>query len=138
MLLEALRAFSNECCITYLFGEGGIGYRPTLSDSSSRQELEDEIEWIRDTLIDILNSNTKVVTICARSKRWWSDEIREKRRTLGRAVRRWKAGKGGEAEDVLGSYDEGRYGGQIQGDDRLDLGPRATRTTLSTTSWEGR
>ena len=40
--------------------------------------------------------------------------------------------------DVLGPYDEGRHGGQIQGDSRVDHGPRATRTTLSTTSWEGR
>ena len=83
---------------TVPLGEVGFGYRPTLSDSSSRQDLEDEIEWIHDTLIDVLNSHTKVVTICARSKRWWSDEIREKRRTLGRATRKRRAGRGGEAE----------------------------------------
>ena len=75
-----------------------MGFRPTHSDSSSRQDLEDEIEWIHDTLIEVLNTHTKVVTICARSKRWWNDEIREKRRALGRAVRRKRAGRGGDAE----------------------------------------
>ena len=40
--------------------------------------------------------------------------------------------------DVLSPHDEGCYGGQIQDDDRLGHEPRATRTTLSTTSWEGR
>ena len=43
-------------------------------------------------------TNTERDTICARSKRWWSGEIREKRRALGRAVRRRRAGRGGEAE----------------------------------------
>ena len=50
-------------------GEVGFGYRPTLDDNSSRQDLEDEIEWIHDTLIDVLNTHTKVITVCARSKR---------------------------------------------------------------------
>ena len=43
-------------------------------------------------------TNIERDTICARSKRWWSEEIREKRRALGRAVRRRRAGRGGEAE----------------------------------------
>ena len=59
----------------------GFGFRPILSDDSTRRDLEDEIEWIHDTHIDVLNAHTKVVTICARSKWWWSDELREKRRT---------------------------------------------------------
>ena len=40
--------------------------------------------------------------------------------------------------DALGPHDEGRHGGQIQGNDRLDRGARASRTTLPTSSWEGR
>ena len=67
---------------------GGFGVRPILSDDSTVEELEDEIEWIQNTLIDILNEHCKVVTICARSKRWWNDDIKEKKKTLGRAVSR--------------------------------------------------
>ena len=69
-----------------------------LDNCSTVRDLEDEIEWLQDTLIDILNQHTKVVTTCARPKRWWNDEIRKKRRVLGRAVRRRRAGRGGEAE----------------------------------------
>ena len=44
----------------------------------------------------------------------------------------------GYAEETsLAHMTRGRYGGQIQGDDRLDYGPRTTRKTLWT-SWEGR
>ena len=40
--------------------------------------------------------------------------------------------------DVLGPYDEGRYRGQIQGNERVDLGARATGAKLQTASWEWR
>ena len=83
---------------TVPLGEVGYGVRPTLDDTSTVEELEDEIEWVQSTLIDILNQHCKVATICARSKRWWNDEIREKRKTLGRTTRRWKREGGGYAE----------------------------------------
>ena len=83
---------------TIPLGEIGYGVRPILDDTSTVEELEDEIEWIQSTLIDILNEHCKVVTICARSKRWWNDDIKEKRRTLGRTVRKWKRERGGYAE----------------------------------------
>ena len=54
---------------TVPLGEVGFGTRPILSEVSTEEELEDEIEWIQTTLIDILNEHTKTVTICARSKR---------------------------------------------------------------------
>ena len=83
-----------------LGGPGDIswGFRPVLDVSSTVEELEAEIEWVQATLVDVLNEHCKVVTICARSKRWWYDDIRNKRRTLGRATRRWKNGSGGIAE----------------------------------------
>ena len=68
-------------------GGGGFGWRPILGDESTKGDMEDEIEWIHNTLIDILSQHPKVVTISARCKRWWSDTIRVKRRTLGLAVR---------------------------------------------------
>ena len=42
----------------------------------------------------------------------------------------------GSSEEA--THDEGRYRGQIQDYDRLDLGAHTTRTTLPTSSWEGR
>lgn len=58
-------------------------------------ELEDEIEWIQATVTSILNEHTRVITICARSKWWWNEDIKVKRRSLGRAVRRGGGGQPG-------------------------------------------
>ena len=55
---------------TVTVGGMGFGFRPILNNDCTRQDLEDEIEWIHDTLIDILNAHTRVVTIYARSNRW--------------------------------------------------------------------
>lgn len=42
--------------------------RPTLNGNSTAEDLEDEIRWIRSTLVRILNEHTCVITICAGSK----------------------------------------------------------------------
>ena len=47
--------------------------RPRLGDDSSLRELEDEIDWIQDTLVGVLDKHVRRITICARSKRWWKD-----------------------------------------------------------------
>ena len=64
--------------------------RPTLSDTSSREEVRAEIDWIQDRLIQLLNKETKKITICARSKRWWNEEIRACRKEVGKAERKRK------------------------------------------------
>ena len=38
--------------------------------AQTAEDLQDEIEWIQSTLVSILNEHTKVITICARAKRW--------------------------------------------------------------------
>ena len=78
--------------------EGRFQARAHLNDNSTAEDLEDEIEWIQATLVDILNENMKVITICARSKRWWNDDIKAKRQNLGRATRR-RRGEGGQEEE---------------------------------------
>ena len=44
--------------------------RPALNDTSEREEVCEEIDWIQSRLIQLLNKETKKITICARSKRW--------------------------------------------------------------------
>ena len=75
-------------------GELGFGVRSVLSNTSTVEELEDEIEWIQSTLIDILNEHCKAVAIYARSERWWNDDIREirEKRTLGRTIKKRRNG----------------------------------------------
>ena len=59
-------------------GEVGVGWRPILSDSSTTDELEDEIEWIHNTLIDILNEHMRVITIYASRRGGGTMRLREK------------------------------------------------------------
>ena len=53
------------------------------------QEIEDEALWIRQNLVEILDRYAKVKRTCARSKRWWTEELSE----LRRAVRRARSGR---------------------------------------------
>lgn len=69
--------------------------RQILHNSSTISDLEEEIDWIQSTLVEILNREVRAVTICARSKRWRNEEIREKRRELVKEVRRKRGGRGG-------------------------------------------
>jgi ribonuclease HI len=68
--------------------------RPVLTEESSEDELQKEAEWIQRNFANHLNRCCKKVKVCARSKRWWNEEIAENRRILGslkRARRRGEA-----------------------------------------------
>jgi hypothetical protein len=65
-----------------------------LTEESSDDELQKEAEWIQRNFANHLNRCCKKVKVCARSKRWWNEEIAENRRILGslkRARRRGEA-----------------------------------------------
>jgi hypothetical protein len=66
------------------------GERRTLSDESTIEELEEEATVIRETLTEVLNQKAKKTRICARSKRWWNQDIAETRRILGYIKRLFK------------------------------------------------
>ncbi|KAI0998334.1 hypothetical protein K3495_g9861 [Podosphaera aphanis] len=53
--------------------------RPYLSDNSSQTELNEEAQWITETLTSVLDQHVKKLRVCARSKRWWSQELNEAR-----------------------------------------------------------
>ena len=72
--------------------EGRYPRRPTLDGNSTAEDLADEIEWIQATLVSLLNEHTRKITICARSKRWWNEDIQGKRKGLGRLKRRRRQG----------------------------------------------
>ena len=64
--------------------------RPVLDDNADEEDIRAEIDWIHDGLIQLLNRETKKITVCARSKRWWNEEIRTYRRKVGAAERKRK------------------------------------------------
>ena len=46
----------------------------------------------------MLDKNIKIVRITAYLKRWWNKDVKEARRTLGRASRAWGR-RGGDLEE---------------------------------------
>jgi len=64
-----------------------------LDESSSEEELQEEAEWIQRNYVNHLNTHLKEVRVCARSKRWWNQEIVENRRILGNLKRSRKKGE---------------------------------------------
>ena len=68
--------------------------RPRLTEESSEEDLQNEAEWIQRNCANHLNKCCRKVKVCAKSKRWWNEEITENRRILGslkRARRRGEA-----------------------------------------------
>jgi hypothetical protein len=57
--------------------------RPLTSSQATPVEIEAEAEWLSQTLCEVLTLHAKPKRVCARSRRWWTAEISEKRRILG-------------------------------------------------------
>ena len=80
--------------------------RPTLNDTSEKEEVCREIDWIQSRLIQLLNKETKKITICTRSKRWWNEEIRTCQKEVGKCkpgslvLTRMAVGRDGWSEEV--------------------------------------
>jgi hypothetical protein len=51
-------------------------------------DVEQEAEWCHETLSKVLDAKAKNIRSCARSKRWWNGEIKERRSALRREKRR--------------------------------------------------
>lgn len=63
-----------------------MGDRPCLDDYATVENLEDEVDFVQSSLTAFLNVHVRKIMICARSKRWWNEEIRGKRQQLGRVL----------------------------------------------------
>ena len=75
---EAAENFSKE-----LEGERAHLHKECMGD-----EVEREAEWCQETLSKLLDTKSKKIRICARSKKWWNGEIKERRSALGREKRK--------------------------------------------------
>jgi hypothetical protein len=62
--------------------------RAQLDAECTVDEVEQEAAWCQETMSSVLDTTAKKIRICARSKRWWNADIKEKRRTVGRERRR--------------------------------------------------
>lgn len=60
--------------------------------SAAAEDLEDEACWIQDSLKTVLDRHVPRKPLHARSKRWWTDEIKRERRKFSQARRQLKEG----------------------------------------------
>jgi uncharacterized protein involved in tolerance to divalent cations len=64
-----------------------------LDENSSGDELQEQAEWIQRNLVIHLDTCCKKINVCARSKRWWNQEIAENRKIFGSIKRARKSGE---------------------------------------------
>jgi len=71
---------------------------PVLNEESSEGDLQREADWIQKNFVSHLNKHCKKVKVCARSKRWWTQEIAETRKILGSIKRARKRGEASQQD----------------------------------------
>jgi hypothetical protein len=84
---ELWREFANE--------------RAHLGAECTADEVEHEAAWCKKAMSSILNAAAKKIRICARSKRWWNADIKERRKAVGREKRRRNSCEGARAKAKL-------------------------------------
>jgi len=67
--------------------------RAHLSAECTEDEVEQEAAWCQEAMSSILNSTAMKIRICAKSKRWWNANIKERRNAVGREIRTWRNSK---------------------------------------------
>ena len=67
--------------------EASMG-QPYLRLSSTKEDLDREVEWFESKLVQHLNNHAKITRITSYSKRWWNEEVAEARKTWAKNKRR--------------------------------------------------
>ena len=71
--------------------------RPYLLPSCSQEDLKEEVSWLEDQLIRVLDSNARINYVTSYSKRWFNEEVKKARRDFGRASKQARR-PGGDPE----------------------------------------
>ena len=71
--------------------------RPMLSNTAEVDQLEEEAQHIQDSMVRVLDMHARKIRLCARSKKWWSEAIQERRKDLGRVSRLKRWGRADQA-----------------------------------------
>jgi len=62
--------------------------RAQQDSECTEDEVEQEAAWCQEAISSVLHATAKQIRICARSKRWWNVDIKERRWTVGTERRR--------------------------------------------------
>jgi hypothetical protein len=63
---------------------------PTLDDNSTVEEVDIVAAELKDAMTGTLDELAKKKRWCLRSKRWWSEDLKQFRQELGKARREWR------------------------------------------------
>lgn len=64
-----------------------------MREGSMSQDIKEEAEWIKSTLMKILHRHAIQIRVVARSKGWWTLEVEAKRKEYVRIRRLYQQGK---------------------------------------------
>ena len=78
------RAKARECYV------GMVGQIPILSDDSATEDMVKVAGALRETMTLTLDEHVRKKRWCSRSKPWWNADLRELKKDLGRARRKWR------------------------------------------------
>ena len=79
-----------------------------LSEDYREDDLQEEAGWIQRDFVNHLKRCHKMIKVCARSKRWWMQEIVENRKILGSIKRARKGGVATQQQVKTQQSDLGR------------------------------
>ena len=66
------------------------GSNTCIRKGATREEVETQAVALQEAMVKVLDKHAGKVRICNKTKRWWSGEIRRKRKTMGKLKRIWK------------------------------------------------
>jgi len=81
---EERRAKVRECYLA------GVGRTLVLSDDSTKQEVVEAAGSLREAMTVTLDEHARKKRWSSRSNPWWCEELKELRKDLGRARRKWR------------------------------------------------
>jgi len=82
--VEGRRAKARESFLV------GVGRTPILSDESTKEQVTEAAGSPREVMTATLDEHARKKRWCSRSKPWWCEELKELRKGLGRARRKWR------------------------------------------------
>lgn len=67
--------------------KSGIGHN-CLTSLSTIDDLDKEVEWFENRIIELLNNHAKITKVYAYSKQWWNKEVAEARSSWAKAKKK--------------------------------------------------
>ena len=67
------------------WGKSSTGHK-YLTPLCTKDDLDKEVEWFENNLVELLNNHAKITRVCAYSKRWWNKEVAKARTSWAKDI----------------------------------------------------